>query len=189
MKDYSNVRYFKFSAEDPWEIKFTDIVIDLVTDCMISGIISSGRENDDKWSVDVEKNLNELPNPNYSIFAKVVDTGVYWLLDENMQPVYKSEGYVPSLMDYYNKNKGFGDYIELLVDDISTGRLAHSTDYKTKFNRDTDWENVEATEPNLYSKGMNDAFSIILNILTSDDKSKVENAINTINNFKNKSNS
>ena len=189
MKDYTNVRYFKFSAEDPWEIKFTDIVIDLVTDCMISGIISSGRENEEKWSVYINKNLNELPNPSYSFFAKVVDTGVYWLLDENMQPVYKSEGYVPSLMDYYNRNKGFGDYIELLIDDISTGHLYHSAHHKIKFNQDTDWENAEATEPNLYSKGMNDAFNIILKILTSDDKCKVENAINVINNFKNRAES
>ena len=33
---------------------------------------------------------------------------------------------------------------------------------------------------------MNDAFSIILKILMSDDKFKIENAINVINNFKNK---
>ena len=142
MKDFTNVHYLKFSAEDPCEIKFTDIVIDLVTDCIISGVISSGRENEDKWSIDIKKNLNELPNSKYSFFAKVVDTGVYWLLDENMHPVYKSESYVPSLMDYYNCEPGYGDYIELSIDNENTWHLAHANKHKISFNYEDDWQPV-----------------------------------------------
>ncbi len=184
-KDFINVRYLKFSAEDPWETKFQDVIIDLVTDRLISGIICSGCENEDKWSIDINKDLANLPNPEYSIFAKVVDTGVYELLDEDLNPIFRSEGYVPSLMDFYNCEEGFGDCIELFVDDLRTGHLTHNGTNKIKFNHAEDWEEIEQ-HPNLYEKGMNDAFNIILKILTSDDKFKITNAINVINNFKNK---
>lgn len=184
-KDFTDVRYFKFSANDPSEVEFYNVVIDLVTDRLISGIMSAGSENEDDWSVDIKKNISTLPNADFSIFAKVVDTGVYELLDENMNVLFKSEGYVPFLMDYYNREEGFGDYIELLIDDVRTGHLAHDIKPKISFNHESDWLPVEQ-HPNLYEKGMNDAFNIILNILTSDDKFKIENAINVINNFKNK---
>lgn len=185
-KDFTAVRFLRFSADDPWECRFQDVVIDLVTDRLISGIIAAGSENEDTWSVNVKNGFDTLPNSDCSIFAKVVDTGVYELLDENHNVVFKSEGYVPFLMDYYNREPGYGDYIELFIDDEKTGHLAHASKHKISFNHESDWLPVEQ-HPNLYEKGMNDAFAIILKILMSDDKFKIENAINVINNFKNKS--
>ena len=184
-KDFTTVRFLRFSADDPWECRFQDVVIDLVTDRLISGIIAAGSESDDTWSVDVKNGFDTLPNSDCSIFAKVVDTGIYELLDENHNVVFKSEGYVPFLMDYYNREPSYGDYIELLIDDKNTGHLAHADKHKISFNYESDWLPVEQ-HPNLYEKGMNDAFNIILKILTSHDKFKITNAINVINNFKNK---
>ena len=188
MKDFTNVRYLRFSANDPWECRFQDVVIDLVTDKLISGIIAAGSENEDTWSVYVKNGFDTLPNSDCSIFAKVVDTGIYELLDENHNVLFKSEGYVPFLMDYYNCRPGYGDYIELLIDDKTTCHLAHSDKHKISFNHEDDWSPVEQ-HANLYEKGMNDAFNIIFKILTSDDKFKIENAINVINNFINNNNS
>lgn len=183
-KDFAAVRFLRFSADDPWECRFQDVVIDLTTDRLISGIISASSENEDTWSVNVKNGFDTLPNPECSIFAKVVDSGVYELLDENYNVLFKSEGYVPSLMDYYNRKPGFGDYIKLLIDDENTGHLAHSDKHKSSFYNENEWIHVEQ-HPNLYEKGMNDAFNIMLKILTSDDKFKIETAINVINNFKN----
>ena len=183
-KDFNTVRFLRFSANDLCECRFQDVVIDLVTDRLISGTISAGEENDDTWSVDVKNGFDTLPNSDCSIFAKVVDTGTYELLDENHNVVFKSEGYVPFLMDYYNREPGYGDYIELLIDDKNTGHLAHADKPKSIFNHEGDWVPVEH-HPNLYEKGMNDAFNIILEILTSHDKFKISNAINVIKNFKN----
>lgn len=188
VKDFTNVRYLKFSAIDSYEAEFIDVVIDLVTDCIISGVIKIGEEDEDRLTINVPNELDKLPNPDYSIFAKVVDTGSYYLLDEDKNVLFKSEGYVPFLMDYYNREPGYGDCIELLIDNKNTGHLAHADKHKISFNHESDWLPVEQLEqhPNLYEKGMNDAFNIILKILTSDDKFKIENAINVINNFKNK---
>lgn len=183
-KDFTTVRFLKFSADDPWECRFQDVVIDLVTDRLISGIIAAGSKSEDMWSVDVKNGFDTLPNSDFSIFAKVVDTGVYELLDEKHNVVFKSEGYVPFLMDYYNREPGYGDYIELLIDDENTGHLAHADKHKISFIWESDWLPVEKHQ-NLYEKGMNDAFNIILKILTSHDKFKITNAINVINNFKN----
>lgn len=183
-KDFAAVRFLRFSADDPWECRFQDVVIDLTTDRLISGIIAASSENEDAWSVNVKNGFDTLPNPKCSIFAKVVDSGVYELLDENYNVLFKSEGYVPSLMDYYNRTPGFGDYIKLLIDDENTGHLAHSDKHKISFYNESEWTHVEH-HPNLYEKGMNDAFNIMLKILTSDDKFKIETAINVINNFRN----
>ena len=187
-KDFNTVRFLRFSANDPSECRFQDVVIDLVTDRLISGTISAGEENDDAWSVDVKNGFDTLPNPDRSIFAEVIDTGIYELLDENNNVIFKSEGCVPFLMNYYNcefcYDNFHGDYIELLIDDKNTGHLAHADKPKSIFNHEGDWVPVEH-HPNLYEKGMNDAFNIILEILTSHDKFKISNAINVIKNFKN----
>ena len=187
-KDFNTVRFLRFSANDPCECRFQDVVIDLVTDKLISGTISAGEENDDTWSVDVKNGFDTLPNPDCSIFAEVIDTGIYELLDENNNVIFKSEGYVPFLMNYYNCESCYdnfhGDYIELLIDDKKTGHLVHADKPKSIFNHKSDWVPVEH-HPNLYEKGMNDAFNIILEILTSHDKFKISNAINVIKNFKN----
>ena len=44
-KDFATVRFLRFSADDPWECRFQDVVIDLTTDRLISGIIAASSEN------------------------------------------------------------------------------------------------------------------------------------------------
>ena len=40
-KDFAAVRFLRFSADDPWECRFQDVVIDLTTDRWISVIIAA----------------------------------------------------------------------------------------------------------------------------------------------------
>lgn len=187
MSNFDKVKYLKFTAKDDYEdkVSFKDVVIDLVTDCLMCGTIS--REvNGQNISVD----LTELKDTSkmfkeISFFAKVVDTGTYFLLDENMNIIYKSEGYVPSLFDYYHVDgRGYGDYIELTVDNVSNGHLAHKNERKIDFNDEEDWECVCDTID--YDKGMNDAYNLILGIIEqSENKSNiVASIISFINNFK-----
>ena len=160
-KDFTAVRFLRFSADDPWECRFQDVVIDLTTDRLISGIIAASSENEDTWSVNVKNGFDTLPNPECAIFAKVVDSGIYELLDENYNVLFKSEGYVSFLMDYYNRKPGFGDYIKLLIDNENIGHLAHSDKYKISFYNESEWTPVEQ-QTNLYEKGMNDVYNNML---------------------------
>jgi len=48
-----------------------------------------------------------------SIFEKVVDTGIYILLDENKQEIYRIEGYVPN--EFLPEKDGYGDYLTLNI--------------------------------------------------------------------------
>lgn len=189
-KDFTNVRYLKFSAHDPWEVEFYNVIIDLTKDCLVSGIIKSGNENDYKWSINIEKNLNELPNTDSSIFAKVVDSGIYHLLDENMNELFICEGYVPRLLDYYNVKNGFGDCIELLIDNVSSKQLHHNEKPKLYYNDPNDWRIIK-NEPNLYAKGMKDAFSLIRNVLMNakTPDTAISNIFTLISNFNNKTES
>lgn len=186
-KDFTNVRFLRFSANDPWECIFQDVVIDLVTDRLIGGIIAAGSENEDTWSVDVKNGFDTLPNSDCSIFAKVVDTGVYELLDDDHNVLFKSEGYVPFLMDYYNRRPSYGDCIELLIDDIETGHLAHANKHKISFNHESDWLPIEQ-HPNLYEKGMNDAFLSVRNVLMNakSPDTAISDIFTLISNFNNK---
>ena len=47
---------------------------------------------------------------------KVVDMGYYALLDENENILYELVGYVPDIVDYFNNQKGYGDYIDLDIE-------------------------------------------------------------------------
>jgi len=186
MKDFSNIHYLRFSAQDPYEAEFYDVVIDLTTDCIISGIIKIG-EYDSKsprLTINASKGFDNLVNSNHSIFAKVVDSGTYQLLDDKMNAIYEHEGYVPKLMDYYNNNEGFGDYIDLTVDNLETGHLKHNVRTKIDFNDPDEWTEVNE-QPNLYTKGMIDAFTSIKKIIRESDSNDiaVANIIITINNF------
>lgn len=191
-KDFTKVRYLKFSAEDTFECVFYDVIIDLVDDRLVSGIIKFGEEGQYDTTINIEKNLEDLVNHEYSIFAKVVDSGMYWLLDENFNALFKSEGYVPKLMDYYNGEEGFGDYIDLYIDDIKTGKLRHHDGVKIAYNRVDDWEEIEQIEktPNLYVKGMNDAFDAIMRIIQDPNGRDfaLQNIITFINSRRNDTN-
>lgn len=192
MKDFSKVRYLKFSADDPYECTFKDVIIDLVEDKMIYGFITIGsiEDGDERITFDVEHNLSELQHGDkFSIFAKVVDSGVYYLLDENMNEVFISEGYVPRLMDYYNVERGFGDYIELKFDDINTGKLWHQEQNKISYNDEDEWNEVQHKSLNLYEKGMLDAFALVKRTLTNAKTPDIGaiDVLSLIVNFENKS--
>lgn len=180
MKDFSKVKYLKFSADDYQEMNFTDVVIDLLNDTLVSGIMTFGGIDDsDKTMVDINVNIKDIVNYNYSIFAKVVDSGDYYLLDENMNVLYESHGYVPKLMDYYNLSEGFGDYIELLIDDIDRKHLKHADSSKVNFNNENEWTEVDTTETscNLYHKGLNDGFDAVRRIIINDANDGVESSL------------
>lgn len=201
-KDFSNVRYLKFSANDDWCAEFKDVVIDLVTNCFVDGVIIMRLEGKDEYVIDLandtSSNLDCLNTfaDGLEIFAKVCDTGKYYLLDENMNVIFKSENdYVPALMNYYNREEGYGDYIYLLVTNTNIGRLDNNGNPKINYNRDDDWEKVECNESqntcddcqNLYEKGMRDAFSIVRSIINENSNNMaVANILNVIRRFENK---
>ena len=68
-KDFTAVRFLRFSADDPWECRFQDVVIDLTTDRLISGIIAASSENEDTWSVNVKNGFDTLPNPECDVYV------------------------------------------------------------------------------------------------------------------------
>lgn len=189
MKDFSKIRYLKINAEDPYECVFRDVIIDLVEDTLVSGTIMFGsiEENEDRYTVNIRDGLDDLPNNDASIFAKVVDNGIYHLLDDEMNEVFVSEGYVPNLMDYYNVEQGYGDYIDIRIENTDKKKLHHKQTSKITFNDVDDWTEVEReTQPNMYAKGMCDAFVIVKKTLIGADTPEigVADVLNLIANFK-----
>ena len=196
-KDFSNVRYLKFSANDDWCAEFKDVVIDLVTNCFVDGVIIMRLEGKDEYVIDLandtSSNLDCLNTfaDGLEIFAKVCDTGKYYLLDENMNVIFKSENdYVPALMNYYNREEGYGDYIYLLVTNTNIGRLDNNGNPKIDYNRDDDWEKVECSDClNLYEKGMKDAFSIVKQVIIENSNDMaIANLLSIITRFEDNKN-
>lgn len=71
-----------------------------------------------EWDCLIDIDSGQILNYNYhkgcSLDEKVVDSGYYYLLDENMKEVYSIEqGYVPNKLIPGE----FGDYINLCIDD------------------------------------------------------------------------
>ena len=135
--DYSNIHYLKFTAEDS-ALRFYNVIIDLYTNSLVSGIITYDMPDDSK-SINVENDIHSLKG--IQLFAKPVDTGCYWLLDKDKNPVYKSYGYVPSIMEFFNISEGFGDYIDLEIINIKKKLLKTNTLHNIiYFNKDDDWK-------------------------------------------------
>ena len=152
-KDFSKVRYLKFNAKDEFGPEFINVIIDLTTDKVIDGIIkvndndssdSSDSSDNDKPRIIIngKNKAGNLICTKYNVFAKVVDSGEYYLLDEELTPVFKSIGYVPSLMDYYNNEPGYGDYIDLTFMELDRGKLKHANRPKINFNNVSEWEEI-----------------------------------------------
>lgn len=143
MKDFSQVKYLKFSAHDPWECNFIDVVIDLTTNQLVSGRLEIGDWEDPEGllKIDISKDsdMKKLSEVKNIIFGKVVDTGSYYLLDENNNVLFQCDKwYVPSLLDYYNVDRGYGDCIYFKVNGI---RSLVKSDQKNiwDFNQEDDW--------------------------------------------------
>lgn len=141
MKDFSTIRYFKFSAIDPSEAEFCNVIIDLFDDKIISGVIKIGEEGEDRETIIVNgrNKWGNLVNPEYSIFAQVNDKGSYYLLDEKGMPVYEHHGSVPKLMKYYNEHPILDNCIDILIENLETGKLKHSSKHKINYNDINDW--------------------------------------------------
>ena len=150
MKDFSDIRYLKFSAKDEFGPEFIDVIIDLTTDKVIDGTIkmnesdSSDSSDDDRprFIINGRNKAGNLIRQNYDVFAKVVDSGEYYLLNKEFTPIFKSWGYVPKLMDYYNNEPGYGDYIDWTFMELDRGKLKHSNRSKIDFNKEEEWENI-----------------------------------------------
>ncbi len=207
-KDYSKVKYLVFSADDPFTMSFKDIVINLESNKIVNGILTLG-EDCDPYKESYRLNpcqeyidkLRPIANKNgiLDLFAKVVDTGTYYLCDENIEELYVYPGYVPKLMDYYNTSPGFGDYIEISINLNNEFELAHK-DYTNIFNyleeEAEDWKPVNKQEKNLYTttelkseyqRGIQDFKDTSLRIISDYQKSSgidLTELLQQINNWK-----
>ena len=149
MKDFGEVRYLKFSAKDEFGPEFINVIIDLTTDKIFSGNInindsdSSDSDCDSpRFIINGRNKAGNIIKSHYNVFAKVVDSGEYYLLDKEFHPIFKCLGYVPHLMDYYNNEPGYGDYIDLTFIELDRGKLKHSNMSKIYFNNDDDWQEI-----------------------------------------------
>lgn len=144
MKDFSKVRYLKFNATDEHGPEFIDVIVDLSTNRVFSGTIKMNNDDDNtlRFIVNGRNKVGNLINPVYNVFAKVVDEGDYYLLDEEFTPLYRSEGYVPELMDYFNNEPGYGDYIDWTFVELDTGKLKHKNGSIFNFNNADEWESI-----------------------------------------------
>ena len=184
MKDFGKVKYFKFSAIDPDEAEFCDIIINLETDRIESGMIKIGEEGDDKIIVNGLNNWGNLVNPEYSIFGKVDDSGSYYLLDKDMNPIFEHHGNVPNLMKYYNEHPILDNCIDIKIIDLEKSLLAHNIKPKISFNNPDDWDEIMSDDKITgYHKGMGEAYRIIINIINN-SKDPIKDILHEINKFK-----
>ena len=184
-KDFTRVKYLKFSAIDPEEAEFCDIVINLETDKIETGMIKIGEEGDDKIIVNGKNKWGNLVNPEYSIYANVSNNGSYYILDKKLNPLYEHYGSVPNLMKYYNKHPILDNCIDIKIVDLEKSLLAHNIKPKISFNNPDDWTPV-MTDMNkrYYANGMKDAYDSIKMIIDNNTAEDSMTAILTlINNF------
>lgn len=185
-KDFTRVKYLKFSAIDPEEAEFCDIVINLETDKIESGMIKIGEQGDDKIIVNGLNKWGNLVNPEYSIYANVGNNGSYYLLDEKLNPLYEHYGSVPNLMKYYNEHPILDNCIDIKIVDLEKSLLAHDIKPKISYNNPDEWHPV-MTDMNkkYYADGIEDAYNSIKKIIDNNTAEDSLTAILTlINNFK-----
>lgn len=98
--------YLRINAIDPTYIGLRDVLINLDTDRIESGTINLYKEGKE-----ISSSIQEYVQFYDTIFAKVVDLGVYEIID-NDNVIIRQEGYVPDWIDKkYNQEPGFGDYL------------------------------------------------------------------------------
>ena len=102
--------YLRINAIDPTYIGLRDVLINLDTDRIESGTINLYKEGKE-----ISSSIQEYVQFYDTIFAKVVDLGVYEIIDDDV--IIRQEGYVPDWVDKkYNRSPGFGDYINFKID-------------------------------------------------------------------------
>lgn len=107
-------KYIKINAKDFGLIEFNNVILNIETGEWVDGmvIIYEGDEEINYKYSDIDK----VNDREVNLFAKVVDTGTYELLDENMNPVKKLENfYVPKILERFNTSNGYGDYLEFIL--------------------------------------------------------------------------
>lgn len=111
MENINKIKYLKIKAcDNSDDIFLNDCIIDLsVTgyNCIIEGKWIENEEEIDLFDETIEDQLD--------IFMKVVDMGYYTLLDKDENILYELAGYVPEVVNYFNKTNGYGDYIDITV--------------------------------------------------------------------------
>ena len=103
--------YLRINAIDPTYIGLQDMLINLDTDRIESGIINLYKEGKE-----ISSSIQEYVQFYDTIFTKVRDLGIYEIIDDG-NVIIKQEGYVPDWVDKkYNRSPGFGDYIDFKID-------------------------------------------------------------------------
>ena len=103
--------YLRINTIDPTYIGLQDALINLDTDCIESGTINLYKEGKE-----ISSSIQEYVQFYDTIFTKVVDLGVYEIIDDD-SVIIRQEGYVPDWIDKkYNQESGFGDYIDFKID-------------------------------------------------------------------------
>lgn len=110
-KDLEKIQFLKIKGCDNVDDTFlNNCLIDLRSErhnCIVEG----------KWiDPSCEIDLAEPTEYPLKVWMKVVDMGYYTLLDENENILYELAGYVPDIVDYFNNQEGYGDYIDLDID-------------------------------------------------------------------------
>lgn len=110
-KDLEKIQFLKIKGCDNVDDTFlNNCLIDLRSErhnCIVEG----------KWiDPSYEIDLAEPTEYPLKVWMKVVDMGYYTLLDENENILYELAGYVPDIVDYFNNQEGYGDYIDLDIE-------------------------------------------------------------------------
>lgn len=138
------------------ELIIYNLVINLNTNCLESATI----EKDGQFYTAYRE---EFP---LEIWAKVVDGGTYYLLDEYGDPIYFHKGYVPRVFDFYNKYEGYGDYIDLTLQKIGDKYYVNHKEQSipNDYIDESEWTKMTSCKINSdYSAGYQAGISFIKN--------------------------
>lgn len=106
------IKYLRINAVDGLKLGIRNLIIDLETNKILSGIIDEFED----YKIISTVSIEDYAKKHNNIWAKVIDNGRYDLLNENNEIVSSVQGYVPEWVDArYNCNEGFGDYIDFEI--------------------------------------------------------------------------
>ena len=100
--------YLRINAIDPTYIGLRDVLINLDTDRIESGTINLYKEGKE-----ISSSIQEYVQFYDTIFAKVVDLGIYEIID-NDNVIIRQEGYVPDFLGI--NSPAYGDDINFDTD-------------------------------------------------------------------------
>lgn len=153
-----NIRYLEinYTVDTVENLIIHNLVIDLCTNCLESATV----EKDGQFYTAYR---GEFP---LEIWGKVVDGGMYYLLDEYGDPIYFHKGYVPRIFDFYNKSEGYGDYIDLTLQKIGNNYYVNHKEQSipNDYIDETEWTKMTFCKINSdYDTGYQDGINFIKN--------------------------